>query len=117
MAIIRGRNATLECVVYSKWTGQASTSIPANLAGASVKCYIKKRPDDADSEVLIPVIDGSITDAVNGLVDVPITAANTNILSYQKVFFEVVAKTAGGVYIGNGVGELEIKPNVGKTLF
>lgn len=109
----------LECTVYSKWTGQASTSTPANLAGATVKCYIKKRPDDADTEVLIPVANlvVTITDAGNGLCEVAIAPVDTNTLSYQKVFYEVVAKTAGGAYIGNGVGELEIKPNVGKTLF
>jgi hypothetical protein len=117
--MIKGRSTILECVVYSKWTGQASTSIPANLASATVKCYIKKRPDDDDTQVIIPVVNlvATITDAVNGLVEITVAPADTNVLSYQKVYFEVVAKTAGGAYIGNGVGEIEIKPNVGKTLF
>lgn len=117
--MIKGRDAVLEFTVYSKWTGQASTSTPANLAGASIKCYIKKRPDDSDTEVIIPVanIVCTVTGAGDGLGEAAIAAADTNGLSYQKVFFEIVAKTAGGKYIGNGVGELEIKPNVGKTLF
>jgi hypothetical protein len=116
LTIIRGRTATVECTVYSLWTGQASSSIPANITGGTVKAYIKVRDGDADADALA-TINASLTTPLFGVCRVTIPAATSNAWSFQKVVIEVVAKTAGGEYIGNGVNDLVIKPNVGKTLF
>lgn len=114
--IERGRDATIECTVYSLWTGQASSSVVANITGATVKAYIKKRSGDPDADALA-VIDATLTTPLSGICQVTVLASLSNPWNYQRLVIEVVAKTAGGQYIGNGVNDLVIDPNVGKTLF
>jgi hypothetical protein len=114
--IIKGSSVILESTVYSYWSGSVSSSITANLAGAIVKCYVKKRDGDSDANALL-TINGTVTDTVNAICQVIITAAQTNGLSYPNVVFEIVVKLADGSYLRTGVEQLIIKPNVGKTLF
>ncbi len=116
ITIIRGRTAVIECTVYDEWTGQASSSTPANITGATVKAFIKKRSGDPDADALA-TIDATLVTPLVGLCRVVIPAATSNPWNYQSLVIEVVAKKANGEYIGNGVNELKIDPNVGKILF
>jgi hypothetical protein len=116
MELIKGQSAKVQATVYSYWSGQAATSVLANLVGATIKTYIKERESDADSAALL-TINGTVTDGPNGLCESAITAAQTNTLSFTRLVIETVAKLAGGDYIRSGVEPLILLPNVGKTLF
>lgn len=113
----RGSTFKLTHVFYSYWSGQEATSIRANLAGATIKTYVKNRDTDSDAAGIL-TINGTVTDSVNGLGETPFAASDTNTLSYSKLVCETVAKLADGSYVRPiEVDYLILNPNVGKTLF
>lgn len=116
MDVIKGSTFKISGIAYAYWTGEVATSVKANLAGATIKEYVKKRDTDSDAAALL-TINGTVIDAPNGLYEIPFAAVDTNTLPYSKLFRETVVKLADGTYIRNGVQPLNLKPNVGKTLF
>lgn len=116
MDIVKGASVKLTSTVYSYWSGNSATSILANLTGGTVKLYVKKRDGDSDADAILTKT-GTITDAVNGVVDTLIAASDTNTLSFQNMVCEIVAKDNLGSYIRSGVLPFTLLPNVGKTLF
>lgn len=117
MNIIKGSTAVLQFTTYSYWSGDPATSTVANITGATIKAFIKQREGDADAAVVIPVIIGAVVDGINGIGSIPLTAANTNDLSYKSLVMEIVVKMADGTtYIRSGVFPLVIDSNVAKTL-
>lgn len=117
MDMIKGETKKFRARVYSDWTGLAATSTKANLTGATTKGYFKNRDTDSDAAA-VATKDGVNFDAVNGVVDVTLAAGDTNALSQQKLWMEIVVKLADGTtYIRSGARELVLLPNVGKTLF
>lgn len=119
MDLIKGATYTVQVTFYSYWSGQAATSIPANITGATLKLYAKLRDGDSDANALF-VKNGTVVDGPNGIASFTIAAADTNYLSYASVAWEAVAKLADGTtYIRNGANHdaLNLLPNVGKTLF
>lgn len=116
MEIIKGQTAEIRCTVYSFWSGQPATSTLANLTGATINAYFKNRDGDADVDALFTIA-GVNVDAANGLCKIVIPASSTNGLNNTKIVFEVVVKLSNGEYIRNGVQDLILQPNVGKTLF
>lgn len=115
MDIIKGSSVKVTCKIWKNWTGQVSTSEPANLTAGSVKLYAKIRPTDSDASALFTKI-STLTDPLNGLCEIPIDAADTNGLSHYALCYEIVAKLATGSIIRNGVKPLNLKQNVLKTL-
>jgi hypothetical protein len=116
MEMVKGASVKFSAVFYSVWTGDTATSILANLTGGSGKLYVKNRDGDSDANALF-VKNGTITDAVNGAMDFLVAAADTNLLSYQNLVCEFVAKDNTGAYIRSGVLPFTLVANVGKTLF
>lgn len=116
MEIVKGASVKFSAVFYSIWTGDTATSTLANLTGGSGKLYVKNRDGDSDANAILTKV-GTITDAVNGAMDFLIAASDTNILSYQILVCEFVAKDTNGSYIRSGVLPLTLVANVGKTLF
>jgi hypothetical protein len=112
--ITKGQTTILESVVYTN-NGLAT----ANLTSASVSFMVKKNVADLDAEALITKSVGSgivITDAVNGVLQITLNASDTNDLSYQSLFFEILVKLSNGTYIRTGMEELIINRNLIKTL-
>lgn len=113
--ITKGQTTTLRHTIYSYWSGQESSSIKANLAGASVNVYFKQRLTDADASAVLNKA-GTVTDAVNGVADTALAASDTNAWSYSKLFMETVAKLSDGTTYIRQIEEVEIDPNLKKTL-
>lgn len=114
MDIIKGEDFEIYATVYQQWTGDVETSQVANCAGAAVSCMLKNRPDDADGDAVLSLT-GSVVDAVNGRVKVPVTAAQTNDKSQAKLYGEILVKLAGTVY-RRAKFELNMEGNVIKVL-
>lgn len=115
MQIIKGSTGKLTHTFYSYWSGQESSSIRANLAGATITTYFKARSSDPDTAILLTK-SGTVTDAVNGLAETALAASDTNALSYTKMVRETIAKLADGVTYIREVEEFELLANVKKTL-
>lgn len=116
--IIRGRTAK---IVSQFWLDK-DNGIVADLTGATIKCLIKASPRDADADALITKQTGgsgiTITSASGGTCETVLLPTDTAIpASYNKVYFEVVAKLADGSLIGSGVDDIDVLGNVLKTLF
>jgi hypothetical protein len=112
--ITKGQTTILESVVYTN-NGLAT----ADLTSSSVSFMVKKNVADLDAEALITKTIGSgvtITDAVNGVLQVTLTASDTNDLSYQSLFFEILVKLSNGTYIRTGTEEIVLVRNLIKTL-
>lgn len=117
MEVVKGSGFSIEHTFYKKWTGDETTSEPANLTGATIKTIVKIRASDPDSAALINKV-GTITDAVNGKAITSYSGADTNGLSYSTLYYESVAKLAdGATFVRGGVRKLTLLPNVLKTLF
>lgn len=114
--IIKGATNKLSHTIYSVWTGQAATSTKANLTGGTVKTYFKQRDTDSDAAAIL-VIDGTVTDALNGGAETNITAAQTNDLSYGRLWVQTVAKDVNGNYHRSLPEFVNLVATVGKTLF
>lgn len=114
MDIIKGATSPIYATVYSTWTGDPSTSTIQNLTGADINLYAKQRSGDPDSNAIF-IKAGSVYDAVNGIALVTILASDTVNLSYPQLVFEIVV-LVGATTIRNGVGILNLLPNVGKGL-
>lgn len=114
MDIIKGEDFEIYATVYQEWTGDAATSQVANCAGASVSCMLKNRPDDADASAVLN-LNGSVVNAPNGRVKVPVTAAQTNALGQAKLYGEILVKLSGNVY-RRAKFELNMEGNVIKVL-
>lgn len=115
MDIIKGSTTKFVNTVYSDY---AALTI-ANIAGASVKMYVKLFADDLDVNALINK-NGTVTDGPNGLCEVLITAADTNTLTSAQtdLVYEIVVKLADGVtFYRSGVMPFNVLTNVIKTLF
>ena len=112
MDLIKGNSLTIDCVVYT----DQDLLLIANLTGATIKLYVKKKDNDLDINAILNKT-GTVTGATTGQCQVTITAAESNALTYQKLALEIVAKLADGTYIRTGVVDLNLFPNVGKTLF
>lgn len=93
----------------------------ADLTGASIKTMVKRNVNDADAAAILTKQVGSgiaiIAPATNGESETTITAAETNVITYDVVYVETVVKLSNGEFIRSGVDRLEIKGNVLKTLF
>lgn len=112
--VIKGRTFEIRATAYSEWTGQAATSTPANLAGATIRGYFKERASDLDAAALFTV-NGTAISAGDGTLRLPVTATQTRDLKQVKIFYEVVVKLSDGTTeISTGVEELELLPNVRK---
>jgi hypothetical protein len=116
ITIVKGSSVDILATVYSYWTGDASTSVIANLTGSTINAYFKNRPGDSDANAVFTK-GGVVTDPTNGICKVTIAAADTNTLSQPKLYYEIVIKMADGTYIRTGVQDIILDPNVGKTLF
>lgn len=114
--IIKGATQKLVHVIYSTWTGQAATSTKANLTGGTVKTYFKQRDTDSDAAAVL-TITATITDALNGGAETNITAAQTNDLSYARLWVQTVAKDSTGNYHRSLPELVNLVATVGKTLF
>jgi hypothetical protein len=114
--IVKGSSFDILATVYSNWTGDTATSTLANLTGATIQAYFKNRQGDLDSAAVFNKV-GSIVSAVDGTLKVTVAASDTNGLSQQKLYYEVVVKMADGTFIRTGVVELFLDGNVLKTLF
>ena len=110
MKVVRGRTLIIESTVY------AYRPLVANLAGATVQTMFKINARDADVDALYDKT-ATITDALGGVCQTVLSAAETLTLTQDKVFVEVVAKLSDGTFIGSGITELEVEGNVLKTLF
>lgn len=116
MELVKGSSVKIVNTVYSNWTGDATTSLIANLTGATINMYVKKRDGDSDANALLTK-SGNVTDAVNGVCEVVVAAGDTNNLSYMNLVYEIVVKLSDGTYVRSGVNLFTLLPNVGKTLF
>jgi hypothetical protein len=122
MEIVKGETGSFESVVYSYWSGSASTSTIADVTGATIKCYIKRNINDADGSAVL-TLTGSVVLGPSGTIRVPIAAGDTNGLTEivdrgVDWYAEQVVKMADGTtYIRSGVQPITVLPNVGKTLF
>lgn len=114
--IIKGRTATLSGVVYSTWTGYASTSTVADISGGTVKAYFKNSEFDLDASAVV-TLTGSVVSGPAGTYTVPILASDTNALTQRDLFYEVVVKVGATTYYGSGSDVITLLNNVGKTLF
>lgn len=113
--IVKGATQKITHVIYSKWTGDAATSILANLTGGSLKTYFKQRDTDSDASAIL-VIDGAVTDAVNGGAETNITPAQTISLSQAKLWVQTVAKDSVGANHRSTPELVDLVPTVGKTV-
>lgn len=113
--ITKGQTTTLRHTIYSYWSGQESSSIKANLAGATINVYFKQRLTDADAAAVLTKT-GTVVDAVNGGADTALAASDTNAMSYSKLFMETVAKLSDGTTYIRQVEEVTLNPNLRKTL-
>ena len=119
MEFVKGSDLQLQGTVYTKWTGDISTSIlatPVQMTGATCELYVKQRSTDSDANAVV-VINGSVTDTVNALINFVIAASVTNSLSLQTLVCEAVTKLSDGTYQRSGLQPFTILPNVGDTLF
>lgn len=115
MELIKGATAELRATAYAIWTGLVTTSTPANVTGATIKGIFKARENDADASALFSV-NGTIVDAVNGVVAVAISRADTVALSHGRIWYEIVVKLQDGTtYIRTGAKEMVLLPNVLKN--
>jgi len=114
--IIKGSDLSIAAVVYNEWTGNIATSLPANLTGATVRAIFKDSLNDTDAQELFNVT-CTIVDALNGIISIPITAAQTNNQSLNKIYFQVAAKLASGIFRKSEVQSLVLKQNIYLTLF
>ena len=118
MKIIRGNTTPLISVCYlDSWGNQI-----ADVTGATIKAVFKKNPKDSGADVIIPTkrVGSGVTiiaPGTNGVVQTLLTATETNAISQNKIFFELVVKLADGTFIRNGIEEIEVTGNVLKTLF
>jgi len=115
ISIVRGRTERIQAQFFS----DIDNKIPLVITGASASCLFKCSPRDLDADAKISKSVGSgitLTDPANGIVEIYISSTDTKDLSYSKLFMELVIKISADYY-GNGVEEVELSPNVVKTLF
>jgi hypothetical protein len=117
LEIVKGNDCTLEGPMYFDWTGQPETSTLATLSDTSiVKLFAKLRTGDSDASAVF-ILDGVVSSVAESKVTVVIPAAITNILSYTRLYYELVVKLDDGTYLHPGAGDMFIEPNVGHELF
>jgi leucyl aminopeptidase (aminopeptidase T) len=116
MDIVKGSSVKVVGTVYSDWTGTVATSTVADLTGGTIKMFVKLRATDLDADALL-TISGTVTNGPLGLCEVVVPASSTNTITYNDLFYEVVAKLAIGTYYRTGVLYFNLKPNVAKVLF
>lgn len=61
---------------------------PFDLTGGTVKMIVKQNPSDVDADAKF-IVQGTITDGVNGLAEIPLSAANMN-LSDGKYYYSIL---------------------------
>lgn len=114
MNVVRGRTLVIKSQIF---TDNGLT--PAALAGASIRCTIKKNLTDTDAQAYLVKTNGAgivVTDETKGLCETTISANELNLTSgYLRLYYEVTAKLAGGYFIGHVVEVLEFKDGVLKT--
>lgn len=114
MKIVKGSTIRINSVVYSD-----NGITVASIVGATITAMFKKSHTDLDSAAVLVKTVGSgvtITDGVNGACETLLAAADTNGLSYTRLYFELLVKLSNGEHIRSGITELELEPNVVKTL-
>ena len=119
MDVIKGSSVAVGGVVYTNWTGDSSSSTlatPGQMTAATINLYVKQRETDSDANAVFTK-SGTVLDINAATVQASVLASDTNILSYQNLVFELVVKLSDGTYHRSGVQPLNLKPNVGKTLF
>lgn len=114
--IVRGRTTVIKSILY---TDNGITR--ANLAGAEVRCIVKKDKRDTDANALFVKTIGLgiiVTDEPNGEVETTFSAADINVSqAYGKVFYEVTARLAGGHFIGHGYETLDLTENIQNNIY
>lgn len=112
MDIVKGSSVKFSLTVY---IDDAATTL-ANLTGATIKLMVKNRITDPDASALVDRT-GVVTDAVNGLAEVVMLAADSMALNYFSLKMEIVVKLSDGSYIRTGPIDLHLIEAVKKTLF
>lgn len=116
MEVVKGSTFQIEATVYSYWGGTVETSQPADLTGADVRCMVKRRVTDTDADAIIDRA-AEITEPAAGKCIVQFNAADTNDLSYAKLYYDIVAKLSDSTVIRIEASVLQLVSNVRKTLY
>lgn len=115
--IVRGATVTINATVWL----DKKNKIPMPLAGnGGIKTIVKKNPRDVDADALFVKSLGAgiaILDAPNGQIQIVFTAADTNVIAQNRIYYETIAKLADGSFNRSGIDELEVEGNALKTLF
>lgn len=112
--LIKGQSATIQSTVYTDDGNQK-----ANLTSATITFMLKANPTDLDSQALLTKNVGTGVTIINpteGICSILLTASDTNTLSYQSLYFEILVKLSTGAYIRTGIEELILNKNLIKTL-
>lgn len=113
------RGNTLQ--IRSKCWLDKDSSIIADLAGATFTSILKRNPRDKDSDAILTKTLGAgvtvVAPASGGIFLTVFTAAETNVLVQNKIYFEGVVKLADGSFLRTGIQEINIEGNVLSTLF
>lgn len=110
LTIDRGDDETLDILVTNGATGAV-----VNLTGATLKWMTKRRRNDADVDALITKAIGTgitVTNAVGGVAEVAITAANTNAITPGAYYWELQSVDAGSKTHTLAGGRIVIMPDL-----
>lgn len=113
--IIKGSTVVIQSNVYL----DQNELYAANLTGATVTVLFKKNPRDTDAQALLTKSVGSgvsLTLPLEGILKTLLLASDTNTLSFTVLYYEVLVKLVGDVYIRSGVQEIQLLPNNIKIL-
>lgn len=115
MKTIRGASFKLKHTVYS----DLDLLLPTNIIGATISVMFKKNIQDLDSDSLFTKIVGNgvmIIDGLNGLCETTVIASDTDSLSFDKLYFEVLVKTSNNEHIRSGIECIEVSQKLIKVL-
>lgn len=115
MRIIKGASFKLQHTVYS----DLELLLPTNITGATISTMFKKNIQDLDSSALFTKTVGAgvtITDGLNGLCETIVNATDTDNLSFDKLYFEILVKLPSGDYIRSGIEYVEVSQKLIKVL-
>lgn len=113
--IVKGRHAKIISTFYLDY----KSKLTASLTGSTIKAMFKNNPHDADADALLTKLIGTgitIT-GTDYICETLLTGAETVLFYNNKIYFEIVAKLAEGTLISEGVEELNVVPNLLKTVF
>lgn len=113
--IKKGTSFRMTSVVYT----DSENLIPANLTGATITAMLKKNLLDNDTKALFSKSIGTgvtVLSEPDGTLETEILATDTNNISYQVVFFEVLVKLANGNYIRSDTEEIVLEKNIVNVL-